>query len=120
MINKTPVCESCYCSIIGLSHSSWASRKNECNGHKLNWEHGNIGREVAFSAAGFASRMWMKDYFETLGDWQPDTGQLHLPPTDKADVYLEMAKELGDTCVGKLLFQPLLQRRSHHVPCCYR
>ena len=46
----------------------------------------------------------MKDFFETLGDWQPDTGQLHLPPMDKKDIYTEMTSSLPDKHVGPSSF----------------
>ena len=32
--------------------------------------------------------------FYTLGDFQPDTGQVHLPPCDKKDIHKEMVVEL--------------------------
>jgi hypothetical protein len=50
------------------------------------------------------SRAWMTDYFYTLGDYQPDTGQVHLPPSDRLDVYTEMSVELGELAVKSSTF----------------
>ena len=44
-------------------------------------------------ASGWNTRVWMRDYFHLLGDFQPDTGQIHLPPMTKEDVYNEMITE---------------------------
>ena len=72
------ICEKCYCGLIGVSDTVWHRRKQESLHGKVNWEHGNSGRVGDFTSAGFASRMWMKDWFESLGDWQPDTGITHI------------------------------------------
>ena len=41
----------------------------------------------------------MAEHFYTLGDFQPDTGQVHLPPCDKKDIHKEMVVELKELAV---------------------
>ena len=53
-----------------------------------------------YSLAGFRSRIWMANHFYTLGDFQPDTGQVHLPPMDRKDIHKEMSHELTDEAVS--------------------
>ena len=52
------------------------------------------------SEKGYQCRIWMADYFYTLGDHQPDTGQIHLPPGDKKDIFAEMARDV-EQCVSE-------------------
>ena len=61
------------------------------------------------------STSWMKDYFSTLGDYQPDTGQVHMPPGDKKDIYDELASELGDDCVSDKQFYHIWTTEFSHV-----
>jgi hypothetical protein len=46
----------------------------------------------------------MTDYFYTLGDHQPNTGQIHLPPGDRQDICNEMKNDLGELSVGEMTF----------------
>ena len=94
------VCEDCYRSTYGLSIATWNRRKQEVKEGKHDWEHGNTGNEGNYTAKGYQSRAWMSKYFCELGDFQPDTGQVHLPPMDKKDIHGELRQELGDDAVS--------------------
>ena len=94
------VCEHCYRGFHSLSESSWIKRKEQASKGARNWEHGNCGRAVPFNDCGLASRDWLQDYFMSLGDWQPDTGQVHLPPIDKKDIHTEMKVEIGNKAIS--------------------
>ena len=98
------VCESCFCSVYAISSSTWDRRKAEVKSGIRHWEHGSTGHGARMTEAGYASRIWMTDYFYTLGDYQPDTGQIHLLPSDQVDIFKEMSNDLEEHAVGKSQF----------------
>ena len=49
------------------------------------------------SNKGYLTRDWFSNFVFTLGDFQPDSGQIHLPCSlDKKAVFMEMASDLGE------------------------
>ena len=97
-MNQCETCPWCYSFIVGLSQSTYARREAEAISGKTFWEHGSKGHEGRYTHKGAISRVWMKHYFYSLGDHQPDTGELHLPPgNEKKDIHAEMDVEIeGD------------------------
>ena len=91
-----PVCPECYRQMYGLSTRTFDRWQELLPKGVCAWEHGNTGNLGSYTGKGWESRQWMKDFFYTIGDFQPDTCQVHLPPMDKQDVYAEMTKEAGD------------------------
>ena len=87
------LCETCFTSFYGISSSTWQNRKAKVRSGKRHWEHASKGHTGRLTEAGYLSRIWMTDYFYTLGDHQPDTGHIHLPPGDKKDIHSEMNAE---------------------------
>lgn len=57
----------------------------------------------------------MSDFFTTLGDFQPDSGQIHLPPMDQQDVYNECKQELDEKCVSPSHFGHIWHREFNDV-----
>lgn len=98
-LNGFDTCESCFRTFYGVSAATWNRRKKDHSKGRRSWEHGNTGHGTRFTEKGLSSRAWMTDYFFTLGDYQPDTGKIHLPPSDKQDVFNEMQMDLGDLSV---------------------
>ena len=79
-----PVCDTCFRNSRGISKKTWERRQTEAKANKVHWEHasqGSGGR--SFTEAGLRTRAWMNTFFTTLGDYQPDSGQIHLPPMDQ-------------------------------------
>ena len=104
-INGWSVCDGCYQRIYGISPATWTRRQRDVRAGKACWEHGNFGKEGRFKEKGYLSRAWMTKWFASLGDYQPDTGEVHLPPMDQKDVHAEMWSELGDTyCISLSYF----------------
>ena len=97
-------CMKCYRSLHGMSPSAWAKRVDEIKNGQSNWEHASCGHEGRLNEKGTASRMWMNRHFQDLGDWQPDTGEVHLPPMDKLDIHVEMEHELEELALSKTRF----------------
>jgi hypothetical protein len=93
------VCEGCMRGLYGIPASTWFRRKEEVRRGTRVWHHASTRHESRLTAKGYASRVWMADYFYTLGDFQPDTGQVHLPPCDKNDIFDEMHTDLGELAV---------------------
>ena len=94
------LCETCFTDFFMIAPTTWQSRKNSVRAGDREWEHGAQGHSGHLSEKGYQCRIWMADYFYTLGDHQPDTGQIHLPPGDKKDMYAEMARDV-EQCVSE-------------------
>lgn len=86
-LNGWPVCDNCFVSLRALSHSTWERRKSEAKEGKSHWEHASTGSGATFTEKGFHTRVWMNEFFTDLGDFQPDSGQIHLPPMDQKVIY---------------------------------
>ena len=39
---------------------------------------------------------WFSSYFDLCGDYQPNSGEIHLDPMKLTDIYSEYEAELGD------------------------
>ena len=104
IVHGWPVCEACFLGLYGISASTWRRRKNDVRHGKYTWEHGNAGREGTFTEQGYLSRAWMTTFFYSLGDFQPDTGEVHLPPMDQKDIHKEMVLELGEAAISLKYF----------------
>ena len=94
------VCESCLTGMYRISGTTWGRRKAQVKSGTRHWQHASTGHEPRLSQKGYASRVWMADHFFTLGDFQPDTGQVHLPPCDKKDIHKEMVADLDKNAVS--------------------
>ena len=99
-----PVCTECYQAMYGVSDSTWRRRQAEIRRGSVFWEHGNSAHEPYYSTKGFLCRAWMNQFFCALGDYQPDTGHVHLPPMDKIDIFREMEQEIGGDCFSRPYF----------------
>ena len=87
------MCEICLTSLYGISDTSWKRRKQQVRQGQRRWEHASTGHTSRLTEKGATSRIWMADYFYTIGDFQPDTGQVHLPPGEKQDLSAELRQE---------------------------
>ena len=114
-VDGLDMCESCFTTLLGITSSTWANRKQDFRAGARHWEHGGLGHTFRFSTAGQNTRLWMQEYFETLGDHQPDTGQVHLPPGDKKDIYDELQHDLGGECVKLSQFYQIWEDEFAHV-----
>jgi hypothetical protein len=94
VLDGWPVCVECYAGLYNHSDRSWARLLASVRAGDVTWEHGNTGNLGNFTASGWDTRVWMRNFFFTLGDFQPDNGQVHLPPMDKKDVHAELSKDL--------------------------
>ena len=45
------------------------------------------------SEASSHCNLWMENYFQLCGDFQPNTGEIHLDPVKKCDIYEEYVSE---------------------------
>lgn len=99
------LCETCFTSLYGIASSTWQNRKKNVRDGLRQWEHGSTGHGGRLTESGYLARIWMTDYFYTVGDHQPDTGQIHLPPGEKVDIYQEMAAELKDCITDKHFYK---------------
>lgn len=108
-VNGWKVCHDCYRSIYNISPCTWQRRQKDVREGKHNWEHGNVGHEGHYTQSGYLSRAWMSKFFCSLGDYQPDTGEIHLPPMAQQDVYDEMVVDLGDLAISKTHFYNVWQ-----------
>ncbi len=95
------LCETCFTTLYGISSSTWHNRKGQVRAGQRQFEHGSSGHGGRVTENGYNCRLWMADYFYTLGDHQPDTGQIHIPPGDKKDIFIEMQAELGQECISE-------------------
>ena len=87
-VEGVDMCEQCFITLFGIGASTWYNRKVEFRNGVRHWEHGSLGGHAArLTEVGANTRDWMREYFDTLGDHQPDTGQVHLPPGDKKDIF---------------------------------
>jgi len=103
-IRGWPVCDECFQRLFSVSESTWKRRRADVRSGLVYWEHGNAAHEAYYSTKGYLSRAWMHKWFCALGDYQPDTSQVHLPPMDKKDIWAEMHSELGQDCVSTQYF----------------
>jgi len=86
-INGWPVCEECFCGVLGVSKSDMTRMKRAVIENRTTFEHANTGNSHGPTIAGMETRVWMNTYFHLVGDYQPDTGQLHLSPMAILDVF---------------------------------
>jgi hypothetical protein len=90
-----PVCPSCYRGLYDISLSDFQRTLKLVKEGTLVWSHGNRGNEPTMSNKGYLTRDWFSNFVFTLGDFQPDSGQIHLPCSlDKKAVF--MASDLGE------------------------
>lgn len=82
-LNGWPTCGDCFRNLHGVSRSTWTRRQAEAKEEKSNWEHGHTGSGRNYTDKGFLTRAWMSTFFGSLGDFQPDKGEVHLPPMDE-------------------------------------
>ena len=109
------LCETCFTDFFMIAPSTWQNRKNSVRAGNRTWEHGGTGHSGRTSESGYFSRIWMAEYFFTLGDYQPDTGQIHLPPGDRNDIYEEMRHDLSGQCVASSTFYEIWSSEFSHV-----
>ena len=98
------MCATCFTTLYGIGKNTWHNRQKSFRAGARNWEHGATGHGGRLTEAGSDTRIWMREYFDTLGDLQPDTGQVHLPPGDKKDIYDEMHHDLEGACLQESHF----------------
>ena len=114
-VDGLDMCESCFTTLLGITASTWRSRKQDFRGGARQWEHGSLGHAPRLTTAGADTRIWMQEYFDLVGDHQPDTGQVHIPPGDKKDIYDEMHHELQGGCVRESQFYEIWAEEFSHV-----
>lgn len=83
VLNGWPTCDDCFRKIRGISKTTWGRRQQEAKENKTHWEHKSCGSGRSYTEKGFLTRAWMSNFFGSLGDFQPDSGQIHLPPMDE-------------------------------------
>ncbi len=98
------MCAICLRSLYGIGTTTFKNRAAAVRAGHRHFEHGATGHGGRLTDSGYQCRIWMADYFYTLGDHQPDTGQVHLPPGDKKDIFTEMHAELADLCLSESQF----------------
>jgi len=104
------LCTECYQTMYGVLDSTWRRRQAEMRRGSVFWEHGNSAHEPYYSTKGFLCRACMNQFFCALGDYQPDTGHVHLPLMDKIDIFREMEQEIGGDCFSR----PYFYYACHH------
>ena len=82
-LNGWPVCDDCFIQLRGVSRTAWGHRQRNIKANNRHWEHGTCGTGRKYTDKGFLTRAWMSSFFSTLGDFQPDKGEVHLPPMDE-------------------------------------
>ena len=105
----------CYCGLYGVAESEWLRTLQNVKSGCVHWEHANTGRAPTMSDNGHNTRVWMRSYFDTLGDFQPDNGQIHLPPMDKHDIFLEMSAELDGKHLDESSFRRIWRKEFVEV-----
>ena len=94
------LCDTCLTNVYGIATTTWVRRKAQYRAGTRVWEHGSSGHAPRLTEQGLTSRSWMSDYFGSIGDYQPDTDKIHLPPSDKSDIHTELVVDLGDEAVS--------------------
>jgi hypothetical protein len=95
LVNNWSVCEDCFKGLYCISDTEWKRLKACVLKGQHTFVHGNTGQAHGPTDTGLQTRAWMHSHFHTVGDFQPDTGFIHLSPVAKVDVYEEAQKDLA-------------------------
>ena len=89
------VCDDCFKGLYNVSDSDFQRMKTDVRKGKVFYEHGNCGSSHGYTGAGATTRAWLERHVASVGDFQPDTGQIHLSPMHLKDLHAQAAIEVG-------------------------
>lgn len=111
------LCKKAFATLLGTSERR-LDRIKACS-EKASQAHGNQGIKRPTVKATDASA-WMRSYFESMGDYMPDSNRIHLPSfLTKRDLYQKMCSDLTEAGMKKIIsqstFYELWEKEYSHV-----
>ena len=90
------VCKVAFCESYGCTPQRLSRIKKEASLGQVNVQHGNLGRKRSTPRVEEA-KVWMKRYFDLIGDKLPDKDRIHLPSWEaQCNVYSRYKEDMAN------------------------
>lgn len=107
------LCRSCFCSYHGVPASTFALRKSEVLGGRVDFSR-RASKKKHLRPKRLAVMQWLQQYADRAGDYMPDCDEIHLPDYKWYHVWAKMRREMIARGQEFCSYQEFAQSRKTH------